>query len=237
MLIAWVKVDPVKSLIDRAATAGFGCIDVNIPKAITPVPEDDLAIKEPQMDAADVQKHQSTLLASYIWDNYIAPSENERVFFVGIGNAFQGIARLLGDKQEVHESTAGIVAFIASNPLRPVSNENFEIRGGGLAGWYSQNSLVWVSPTHQVWKREKKLSKKFGNVVKSQETVLGLMVKKHMDEAWRWIAGRTNDSEETEEEFIGEAEQIVVDAPAEKPQGAERLSKVTRDGEDIMMDR
>ena len=187
MLIAWIKVDPVKSLIDNAVTAGFGCIDVNIPKAITPGPEDSKTIQHPTEDSPDVARHQSTLLASYIWDNYIAPSDNERVFFIGIGNAFQGIARLLSEKQEVHEMTAGVVAFIANNPLRPVANDNFEIQGGSLAGWYSHNSRVWLSPTHSGLKREKRLGKKFGKVEKSEETVLSLMVKRHMDDAWRWI--------------------------------------------------
>lgn len=237
MLITWIKVDPVKSLIDYAATAGFGCIDVNIPKVITPGPEDDQTVKEPQTSSQDVSRHQSTLLASYIWDNYIAPSDNERVFFVGIGNAFQGIARLLSEKQEVHESTAGVVAFIANNPLRPVSNENFEIRGGGLAGWYARNSKVWLSPTHSGLRREKRLGKKFGRIEESQETVLGMMVKKHMDEAWKWIVERTHAPGEAQGGMDGRVQGMVVETSARNSDNLERQSRAMRDGEDVLMDR
>lgn len=233
MLIAWVKVDPVKSLIDYAVAAGFGCIDVNIPKKITPGPEDDqtITIQNLREEAPEVAKHQSSLLASYIWDNYIAPSDNERVFFVGIGNAFQGVARLLSERQEVHESTAGVVAFIANNPLRPVSNDNFEIRGSSLAGWYFLNSRVWLSPTHSGFKRDKRLSKKFGRVEKSEETVLGLMVRRYLIEAWRWILERTHDPGETEED------DVVREATVVLPQEQERQSREMRDGEDVVMNR
>lgn len=233
MLIAWIKVDPVKSLIDNAVAAGFGCIDVNIPKAITPGPEDSKTIQHPTEDSPEVSRHQSTLLASYIWDNYIAPSDNERVFFIGIGNAFQGIARLLSEKQEVHEMTAGVVAFIANNPLRPVANDNFEIQGGSLAGWYSHNSRVWLSPTHSGLKREKRLGKKFGKVEKSEETVLSLMVKRHMDDAWRWILERTHDPEETDEEADGDGH-ISIGPAIVLPQDPGRQSRA-RDGDDVIM--
>lgn len=236
MLIAWIKVDPVKSLIDNAVTAGFGCIDVNIPKAITPGPEDSKTIQHPTEDSPDVARHQSTLLASYIWDNYIAPSDNERVFFIGIGNAFQGVARLLSEKQDVHEMTAGVVAFIANNPLRPVANDNFEIQGGSLAGWYAHNSRVWLSPTHSGFKREKRLGKKFGKVEKSEETVLALMVKRYMDDAWKWILERTHDPEETEEEMDGEGH-ISLGPAIVLPQDQEGQSRATKDGEDVIMGR
>lgn len=235
MLIAWVKVDPVKSLIDHAVAADFGCIDVNIPKSITPGPEDDqtIPIQVLHEDSPEVARHQSTLLASYIWDNYIAPSDNTRVFFVGIGNAFQGVARLLCEKQEVHESTAGVVSFIANNPLRPVTNDNFEIRGVSLAGWYAQNSRVWLSHTHSGWKRDKRLSKKFGRVEKSEEMVLGLMVKRYMGEAWRWILERSHDPAETEEEGEEAGGDKTIAVPVEQ----ESQARAMRDGEDVVMDR
>ena len=234
-VLIWTKVDPTKSLISLAAAAGFGCIDVNIPKDISPGPEDD-ASHSPRMEPVDVQKQQSTLLASYIWDNYIAPSDVQRIFFIGIGNAFQGIARLLSEKQEVHESVGGVVAFIAANPLRPVSNDSWE--GSNLARWYSENSLVWVSPTHSVWKREKRTGKKFGLVRKSEENVLGIMVKRHLEETWRWIEGRARqgdgEGDETEEDDEGEV--VVGAAPISVPVllGGER---VIRDGEDVLMHR
>jgi histone deacetylase 6 len=158
---------------------------------------------------AEIQKQQSLFLAHYLWENYIQPSSSiQKIFFVGIGNAFQGIARLLSEKQDVHGSVGGVVAFIASNPLRPVSNDAWE--GRSVSTWYAENSVVWVSPTHQVWKRDKRLSKKFGGVRRSNENVLGMMVRTHMEEAWGWIRERARDPEETMSEGVEEKEDLVV---------------------------
>lgn len=206
------KVDPVKSLVDRAATAGFGCIDVNIPKDISADPADELA-RDPHVTEADIQKQQSLFLAHYIWENYISVSDCRKVFFVGIGNAFQGIARLLSEIQEVHDVVGGVVAFIANNPLRPLSNDSWEVRS--VSKWYAENSIVWVSPTHQVWKREKKLSKKFGNVKRSGNVVLGSMVKTHLEETWKWIDGRAREEGDTESEE-GLKETVKVDMMGER---------------------
>jgi hypothetical protein len=127
------------------------------------------------------------------------------------------------------------VAFIANNPLRPVANDSFEIRGGSLAGWYFHNSRVWLSPTHSGLKRDKRLSKKFGKVERSEEKVLGLMVKRYMDEAWRWIVERTHDPEEAEEVAI--EGQALRGATIVVPQDQERQSRVMRDGDDVIMNR
>ena len=123
------------------------------------------------------------------------------------------------------------MAFIAANPLRPVSNEAWE--GSNLAKWYSENSLVWVSPTHNVWKREKRTGKKFGNLKKSKEVVLGLMVRAHLEETWKWIEQRATEGDgvETEEEMMMEEERVVVPAAESVKEG------VARDGEDVLMDR
>lgn len=128
------------------------------------------------------------------------------------------------------------MAFIANNPLRPVANDNFEIRGGSLAGWYSLNSRVWLSPTHSGLKRDKRLSKKFGKVERSEETVLGLMVKRYMDDAWRWIFERTHDPEEMGKE-VAVKSQALGGATIVVPQDQERQPRVMRDGEDVVMDR
>lgn len=116
-----------------------------------------------------------------------------------------------------------------------MANDSFEIRGGSLAGWYFLNSRVWLSPTHSGLKRDKRLSKKFGTLERSVETVLGLMVKRYMDEAWRWIVERTHEPEEMEE--VAVKSQAFGGATFVGPQNQERQSRVMRDGEDVVMGR
>jgi hypothetical protein len=48
-------------------------------------------------DNEEAQK-QAEKLTGYLWENYIEPSEAENLFFMGVGNAFHGIVRLLCDK-------------------------------------------------------------------------------------------------------------------------------------------
>ena len=46
----------------------------------------------------DEAQKQAENLAVYLWENYIETSEAENLFFMGVGNAFHGIVKLLCDK-------------------------------------------------------------------------------------------------------------------------------------------
>jgi histone deacetylase 6 len=47
-------------------------------------------------------QRQAEKLAGYLWENYIEPSEAENLYFMGVGNAFHGIVKLLCDRGEHH---------------------------------------------------------------------------------------------------------------------------------------
>jgi histone deacetylase 6 len=60
-------------------------------------------------DTSDVGKYeeedvdrpsQTEELAGYLWDNYIEPNEATHVFFIGVGDAFYGVANLLINRGE-----------------------------------------------------------------------------------------------------------------------------------------
>ena len=68
-------------------------LDVNIPEHITST---DSSIRvEGNMERA---RRESEKLSAYLWENYIEPYDHEQVFFVGMGNAFHGIVKLLTEK-------------------------------------------------------------------------------------------------------------------------------------------
>ena len=46
----------------------------------------------------DEAQQQAENLAVYLWENYIETSDAENLFFMGVGNAFHGIVKLLCDR-------------------------------------------------------------------------------------------------------------------------------------------
>jgi len=71
-------------------------IDVNIPELITTdLGDQPSSYLKPNNEEAQKQAEK---LAAYLWENYIEPSEAESLYFMGVGNAFHGIVKLLCDK-------------------------------------------------------------------------------------------------------------------------------------------
>jgi histone deacetylase 6 len=67
---------------------------VNIPEHITVDNESSIRFDS----NTDQTRREAEKLATYLWENYIEPYDHEQVFFIGIGNAFHGIVKLLTDK-------------------------------------------------------------------------------------------------------------------------------------------
>ena len=92
------KADEVKGYIDWAVNHSFGVIDVNIPAILEarnrPMPFTS------RIPTEDVQK-QAAKLVGYLWDNYVEPSDAGNIFLMGVGNAFQGIVKLLCERGEI----------------------------------------------------------------------------------------------------------------------------------------
>jgi hypothetical protein len=67
---------------------------VNIPEHITLENESSIRFDS----NADQPRREAEKLAIYLWENYIEPYDHEQVFFIGIGNAFHGVVKLLTEK-------------------------------------------------------------------------------------------------------------------------------------------
>lgn len=67
-----------------------------------------------------------------------------------------------------------------------------------------QSSLVFVSPSHGVWGNpDRKPSKRYGTLRKSDSTHLSEMLSDHKEEVFKWISERADpesDGEQTQEE-------------------------------------
>jgi len=62
--------------------------------------------------------------------------------------------------------------------------------------------MVFVSRAHSLWNNEGRASKRYGNLIKSDDTVLNQMMQTHEDEVTAWIQEKIelNDAAEEEEE-------------------------------------
>ena len=102
------KADEVKDYIKWAVDHSFGVIDVNIPELITTdMGEQPSAYLKPGNEEA---QNQTEKLAGYLWENYIEPSDAEKLYFMGVGNAFHGIVKLLCDRGKQTKQELGSIA-------------------------------------------------------------------------------------------------------------------------------
>jgi histone deacetylase 6 len=201
----------------------MGVLDVNIPEHIT-IPEESPSRFDSNPEQA---RREAEKLATYLWENYIEPYDHEQIFFIGIGNAFHGVVKLLTEKglylshqlecgtdrfpiEDVYQRVGGVVAFIANNPVRPVHSADNPY----LSRWYIANSIVFVSYTHSLWNGDRKTSKRYGKLQKSPEKQLHDMVARHKDETFAFIQARSKlggtKSENSSEVDLGSKEDIVM---------------------------
>lgn len=120
-------------------------------------------------------------------------------------HTFKPVLTLDAVLETVYTSLLGIIGFIATNPIRPISNPGVH----WISQWYRENSLVYVSRAHSVWKKDNagKTSKRYGRLIKSDGEVLNVMMKMHEDEVTEWMkdkvrqaAGADDDDDDDEEE-------------------------------------
>ncbi|PGH05703.1 hypothetical protein AJ79_06719 [Helicocarpus griseus UAMH5409] len=182
--------DVVKDYVEWAVKNGYGVIDVNVPKHITST-ETTGAYQEDDRTRTQM----SDQLATYLWENYIEPNDATSIFFLGVGNAYFGLANLLVNMERVHQRVNGVISFVAENPVRAVSSNTTT----WLSKWYKENSLVYVSHLHSVWagpENSRKLSKRYGRLKKSPNRGLNEMLAAHREEVFAWIAERVEEEEE-----------------------------------------
>ncbi|QKX55544.1 uncharacterized protein TRUGW13939_02638 [Talaromyces rugulosus] len=187
--------DAVKEYIAWATQKNYAVIDVNIPKHLS---ENGDAGKFEEEDAD--RPTQTEELAGYLWDNYI--DESTHIFFMGVGDAFFGVANLLINRDSIYQRVNSVVSFVSENPVRAVASPTQT----WLSRWYKDNSLVFVSYTHGLWHNEgrRKPSKRYGRLLESPKVGLNEMLLHHKMEVAEWIDTRismhiSSSSEEPED--------------------------------------
>lgn len=188
------KVDGTQSYVRWAISQGMGVIDINIPEHIT-VKATDAAETlygnnatssqvEYSSTTTDAARKEGEKLAAYLWENYIEPYDFPGgIIMMGAGHAFHAVARLVSENEAVYPLLLGIVCFISTQPIRPISS----VSSHWVSQWYRDNSLVFVAGMHSVWKKEGRVSKRYGKVVRSEGTLLNQMMKLHEEDACRWM--------------------------------------------------
>ncbi|MCJ1307172.1 Histone deacetylase hda1 [Agyrium rufum] len=183
--------DVSKDYITWAIRQGYAVINVNIPQHLTGIEDDpeaaDLSEDEKPPHIAAMEE-----LVVYLWENYIEPNDSTKVFFLGIGDAYNAVLHLLNTRNEsALQLISGVSAFLSSTTLRRV-NDTFV---SYLSKWYPQQSLIFLEHTHAVWRpeREKRPSRKFGTLVKSDVDGLNAMLLHHKSDFETFVQKKIGD--------------------------------------------
>ncbi|EER44443.1 histone deacetylase hda1 [Histoplasma capsulatum H143] len=214
--------DVVKGYVEWAIQNNIGVIDVNIPKHLTPSEksvnyqdEDRMRMQMSDQLATYLWENYiecvSALLCTGIRSLltscklikishsplklvYNRPNDATSIFFLGVGNAYFGLANLL----RVHQRVSGVISFVAESPVRAVSSNTTT----WLSKWYKENSLVFVSHLHGVWagpENSRKLSKRYGRLIPSMNVGLNEMLNAHKEDVIKFITDRLEEDEEDDE--------------------------------------
>lgn len=201
--------DSVTSYISWAISEGYGVLDVNIPEYITSSSTEEATESEKQYqyssNETDLARVEGEKLAGYLYTNYIEPNDHSHVILIGAGNAFHAITRLLTETEAVQTRLAGVLGFVGTNPVRPIGTGN----NPWLRSWYKENSLIFVTETHNLWKSTKqpssgKISSRYGNVHSSKGSYANEVMWLNQQDAREWIKEKCKDDNETEDEVLAD---------------------------------
>ncbi|OAG37424.1 hypothetical protein AYO21_08390 [Fonsecaea monophora] len=238
-------VDGTQSYVHWAASHGMGVIDINVPEFITVSTDDDpntksdfLSSTHPHGSSRDVEYASTTTdlarkegekLALYIWENYVEPYDFPwGIILMGAGHAFHAIAKLVSVNDNVYQNLVGIVCFISTEPIRPISNPS---GNHWVSQWYRNNSLVVVSGRHSLWKKEKesgRVSKRYGRLVRSDAEGLNQIMMQHKEEVCQWMFDKVS---QRKDEMSAEEED------AEDVEDVEDENAMAMVGEDVDVER
>ncbi|KAK6543222.1 Histone deacetylase hda1 [Orbilia ellipsospora] len=177
--------DPSHTLLEWAVGQGFGVIDFNVPKFLTPMDETD---HNQRVTNTIVLDDPNTLMLQ-LWDNYIDLSDATKVIFIGIGEAYKNLLNLISLRDCANRVVA-CVSFIARMPLCAVNNTRDE----NIGHWYLRHSQIFVSETHDVWSQTKRLKVKYGTLVSVSEDDLDSLIQVAYSPAINFIQKKLSQS-------------------------------------------
>ncbi|VEU20445.1 DEKNAAC101306 [Brettanomyces naardenensis] len=181
-----VTVDQSLRFIDWGLKENYGIIDINVPVTVTG--ESDLTYN-------NVSSAQDVLL--YLWDNYIQYFKVQKIAFVGVGDAYNGIVHLCGHRDVRRVVMASINFLDTITPLRAVVSSIDE----SIVDWFYRNSLVFTSHDHQCWgntdrrANAKRPRKKYGRVIRADIEGLDSVIDERFEEACDFILDSLEESE------------------------------------------
>ncbi|KAF1810231.1 hypothetical protein P152DRAFT_105032 [Eremomyces bilateralis CBS 781.70] len=189
----WVT-DVPKLYIQWATDHGFAVIDVNVPYHVT---EDGNDQGYMDTDSDEDRRLATREMATYLWDNYVAPNENSHVFLMGVGAAYLGILDLISTNETCTDQITGVISFISNQALLSVRRPTDD----NIATWYWHHSLVFVAQDHAVWDpdRQRKQRKKYGKLVRSSNNHLNEMLGEASDQVTQYLTEETEDWREEQE--------------------------------------
>jgi hypothetical protein len=115
---------------------------------------------------------------------------------------FDPVTKPVSRLDNVYTSVLGIIGFITTQPIRPISS----LTSHWVSQWYRDSSLVYVSQVHSLWKKDGRASKRYGRLIRSQKSVLNVMMKAHQAEVTDWMAAKQQELAATMAENDDEAE-------------------------------
>lgn len=184
-----VTVDKSLDFIDWALKEKWGVIDINIPITIT---------GKADSTYNNINTSQDILL--YIWDNFIHFFKVEKIAFIGIGEAYNGIIHLCGHRDVRRLVKASINFIDKATALRAVISTIDE----SIVDWFYRNSLVFTSSKHLCWGDKdsgnvKRPRKKYGRVLRADVESLDRVIDERFEEVCTFI-------EESLEDYESESE-------------------------------
>lgn len=115
-------------------------------------------------------------------------NDASHIFLLGIGDAYLGIMTLLNEHRSAADDVTATIAFVGENALRAVTGDDERIRR------YYNSSMIFVANDHPVFDQDaRKLKRRHGGVVRSQETRLQKMLLAHRETVFERLTEATTD--------------------------------------------
>jgi histone deacetylase 6 len=214
--------DNITKYIKWAVERKFGVMDVNIPKYLTEWDDEGKLVFTRPLEEDDKRRNNCYRIVRYVWENYLTIADATNIVFVGVGDAYLGLADLMkgiGSDEDHKDRVLGIVNFIGMGPVATVKSDDGT---GTLEQFYHsvslsstvvklpiqvelmpmcQKSLNFVSAEHGNYAAggrwdKKRPAKRNGRIHQSERVNIQEELAFHFDDATEWIAERLAERED-----------------------------------------